>query len=139
MKFKSFNWLTTSYKFSSSIGGPIRAPSLFCICAEIHYFNSPAGRFEAKNMHIYRSALSACVMRNMPNVEYYMPLDRDRLSEEGRKNIERNSRQNNGSDLDSTATVDGNNGSANTVNVRQQDRNINVVDENDDDDDVIFV
>lgn len=46
-------------------------------------------------MHIFRSALSACVIKGLSDVEYYMPLDRDRLSEEGRKNIERNNRQNN--------------------------------------------
>lgn len=54
-------------------------------------------------MHIFRSALSACVIKGLSDVEYYMPLDRDRLSEEGRKNIERNSRQNNNL---STAAVD---------------------------------
>lgn len=43
-------------------------------------------------MHVFRSALSACVMKNLQDVEYFMPLDRDRLSEEGRKNIERNNR-----------------------------------------------
>lgn len=54
-------------------------------------------------MHIFRSALSACVIKGLSDVEYYMPLDRDRLSEEGRKNIERNIRQNNNL---STAAVD---------------------------------
>lgn len=43
-------------------------------------------------MHVFRSALSACVMKNLPDVEYFMPLDRDRLSEEGRKNVVRNNR-----------------------------------------------
>ncbi|XP_050439090.1 kelch-like protein 10 [Adelges cooleyi] len=51
--------------------------------------------FEARNMHIFRSALSTCVLKGLANIKDYMPPDRDRLSEEGRRNIERNSRQNN--------------------------------------------
>jgi hypothetical protein len=78
-------------------------------------------------MQVYRSALSACVMKNLPNVEYYMPLDRDRL-EEGRKNIVRNNRPNNNNDTD---RVD--NESVNTV-ATQVD--INQVD---DDDNVIII
>jgi len=78
-------------------------------------------------MQVYRSALSACVMKDLPNVEYYMPLDRDRL-EEGRKNIVRNNRSTNNDD-----SVD--NESANTV-ATQVVNNQNVQEE---DEDVIFV
>jgi len=78
-------------------------------------------------MQVYRSALSACVMKDLPNVEYYMPLDRDRL-EEGRKNIVKNNRPINNND-----SVD--NESVNTV-ATQVVNNQNVVE---DDDDVIFV
>lgn len=45
-------------------------------------------------MQIFRSALAACVMKDLANIKEYMPLDRDRLSEEGRRNAERNSRHN---------------------------------------------
>jgi len=81
-------------------------------------------------MQVYRSALSACVMKDLPNVEYYMPLDRDRLIE-GRKNVVRNNRptiKNN-----SERSMD--NESVNTV-ATQVVNNQNV-EENDDD--VIFV
>jgi len=50
-------------------------------------------------MHIFRSALSACVVKDISDIEYYMPLDRDSLSEEGRKIIERNSSRQGGTFL----------------------------------------
>jgi len=75
-------------------------------------------------MQVFRSALSACVMKDLPNVEYYMPLDRDRL-EEGRKNVERNNRPNN--DLDRVENE----------SVATQANNNQSVD--DDDDDVITI
>jgi len=78
-------------------------------------------------MQVYRSALSACVMKNLPNVEYYMPLDRDRL-EEGRKNIVRNNRPNNNNDTD---RVD--NESVNTVATQVDNNQV------DDDDNVIII
>ncbi|XP_025197475.1 kelch-like protein 10 [Melanaphis sacchari] len=81
--------------------------------------------FEAKNMQVYRSALSACVMRDLPNVEYYMPLDRDRL-EEGRKNIVRNNRPNNNND---TERVD--NESVNTVATLMENLQTVQIDDND--------
>lgn len=82
-------------------------------------------------MQVYRSALSACVMKDLPNVEYYMPLDRDRL-EEGRKNIARNNRPNNSND---SQRVD--NESVNTV-ATQVDNN-RAVENNDDENDVIIL
>lgn len=81
-------------------------------------------------MQVYRSALSACVMKDLPNVEYYMPLDRDRL-EEGRKTIARNNRPNNNDD---TERVD--NESVNTVATQVNNNQIIDVD---DDDDVIII
>jgi len=80
-------------------------------------------------MQVYRSALSACVMKDLPNVEYYMPLDRDRL-EEGRKIIVRNRPNNN----DDTERVD--NESVNTVATQVNNNQIIDVD---DDDDVIII
>lgn len=80
-------------------------------------------------MQVYRSALSACVMKDLPNVEYYMPLDRDRL-EEGRKNIVRNNRPNNNNN--DTERVD--NESVNTV-ATQVDNNLAT----EEDDDVVIV
>jgi len=81
-------------------------------------------------MQVYRSALSACVMKDLPNVEYYMPLDRDRL-EEGRKTIVRNNRPNNNDD---TERVD--NESVNTVATQVNNNQIINID---DDDDVIII
>jgi len=52
-------------------------------------------------MQVYRSALSTCVVKDLPNVEYYMPLDRDRL-EEGQKNIVRNNRLTNNNNSESS-------------------------------------
>ncbi|VVC46024.1 BTB/Kelch-associated,BTB-kelch protein,BTB/POZ domain,Kelch-type beta propeller,Kelch repeat type [Cinara cedri] len=50
--------------------------------------------FEVKSMQVLRSALTACVIKDLPNVAYYMPLDSDRLSEEGRaQEYERNGNQ----------------------------------------------
>ncbi|KAL5236684.1 hypothetical protein ACI65C_004094 [Semiaphis heraclei] len=66
--------------------------------------------FMAKSMQIYRSALSACVMKDLPNVEYYMPLDRDRLVED-RKIVVRNNQPTNCND--SERSID--NESVNTV------------------------
>jgi len=76
-------------------------------------------------------------MRDLPDVEYYMPLDRDRLSEEGRKNIERNSRQN-GNTVE-LSTVD--NDSVTTVapHPGRNRVNGNNADIDDEEDDVIFV
>lgn len=79
-------------------------------------------------MHVFRSALSACILKDMPNVEQYLPLDRDRLAEERRKNAERNSRQ--ADNVDSTATID--NESVNTV-ATQANRVGNNDEDNDDD------
>lgn len=78
-------------------------------------------------MHVYRSALSACVMKDLPNVEYYMPLDRDRL-EEGRKNVVRNNRPNNNSERVDTESV-------NTVATQVDNNRAVVVD----DDDIIIL
>lgn len=74
-------------------------------------------------MQVYRSALSACVMKNLPNIEYYMPLDRDRL-EEGRKNMVRNNRPFNNA-----------NESVNTVVTQRNTNNRNL----EGDDDLIYV
>lgn len=82
-------------------------------------------------MQVYRSALSACVMKDLPNVEYYMPLDRDRL-EEGRRNIARNNRPSNSND---SQRVD--NESVNTV--ATQVNNNRAVENNNDEDDVIIL
>lgn len=82
-------------------------------------------------MQVYRSALSACVMRNLPNVAYYMPLDRDRL-EEGWKTVVRNNRSTNANDTEQAAD----NESANTV-ATQMDRIVE--EDNEDDDDVIII
>ncbi|VVC26077.1 Kelch repeat type 1,Kelch-type beta propeller,BTB-kelch protein,BTB/Kelch-associated [Cinara cedri] len=61
--------------------------------ASVECYNDRADEwFEAKNMQIFRSALSSCVVRNLPNVEYYMPEDRDKLSQDSPRNLERNSR-----------------------------------------------
>lgn len=60
-------------------------------------------------MHVFRSALTACVIKDLPNVEYYMPLDRIRSSVAGRKLAEsRISRQNVG-DSAADSESDGNN------------------------------
>lgn len=107
-------------------------------------------------MLIYRSALSACVLRDLPDVEYYMPLDRDRLSEEGRRSIERNSRQSGlhaAAALGTDTTADDSVASAtiailpanrNQANDRVVDHDDDGGDEDDnnnddDDDDVIFI
>lgn len=84
-------------------------------------------------MHVFRSALSACILKDMPNVEQYLPLDRDRQAEERRKNAERNYRQ--ADNVESTATID--NESINTV--ATQANRVGNNDEDDDDDDVILV
>lgn len=86
-------------------------------------------------MHIFRSALSACVIKNLLDVEYYMPLDRDRLSEEGRKNIERNSRQNNNNTNTIVDNTVADNESVGSDRNRNNNNDVDVVD----DDDVIFV
>jgi len=78
-------------------------------------------------MQVYRSALSACVMKDLPNIEHYMSLDRDRL-DEGRKNITRNYRTTNNNESESVNTV--------TTQVVNNNRNL---DSDDDDDDVIFI
>lgn len=35
-------------------------------------------------MRVFRSALTACVVKDLPDVAYYMPLDRDRLPDDTR-------------------------------------------------------
>lgn len=35
-------------------------------------------------MRVFRSALTACVIKDLPDVAYYMPLDRDRLPDDTR-------------------------------------------------------
>lgn len=83
-------------------------------------------------MHVFRSALSACVLRDLPNVEYYMPLDRDRLSEEGRRNIEWNSRHATAPDSEA---VDNDSVATATITIRPavRDQVINLVDDEEDD------
>lgn len=103
-------------------------------------------RYEVRSMQVFRSALSACVIKDLPDIEYYLPLDRDRLSEEGRKNIERNIRENNINSATTTLVVQQseiNDESVVSV-VTQQDHNplingINFDDDDDDDDNIIFV
>lgn len=82
-------------------------------------------------------------MKDLPDIEYYLPLDRDRLSEEGRKNIERNIRENNINSATATPVVQHaaiDDESVASV-VTHQDRNplINGINFDDDDDDIIFV
>jgi hypothetical protein len=45
------------------------------------------GRYEATDMNIYRSALSACVIMGLPNVYDYIHKHRERLMEEKRQKI----------------------------------------------------
>ncbi|XP_025404727.1 kelch-like protein 10 [Sipha flava] len=80
--------------------------------------------FEAKSMHVFRSALSACVMKNLQDVEYFMPLDRDRLSEEGRKNIERNNRPAIGTNSNDSEDLDAENQSIATYRTLQPRLNL---------------
>lgn len=68
-------------------------------------------------MHVFRSALTACVIKDLSNIEYYIPLDRIRLSMAGRKLAEsRISRQNEGDSVTASTAAgsesDGNNGSS---------------------------
>lgn len=44
-------------------------------------------RYEATDMNIYRSALSACVIMGLPNVYDYIHKHRERLMEEKRQKI----------------------------------------------------
>lgn len=43
--------------------------------------------YEATDMNLYRSALSACVIDGLPNVEDYIHKHRDRLMEERRQKL----------------------------------------------------
>lgn len=43
--------------------------------------------YEATDMNIYRSALSACVIDGLPNVQDYIHKHRDRLMEEKRQKM----------------------------------------------------
>lgn len=81
-------------------------------------------------MQVYRSALSACVMKHLPNVAYYMPLDRDRL-EKGRQTVARNNRPTNANDAQPAAD----NESANTVATQRNRIVVRMNDDDDDDDD----
>lgn len=46
--------------------------------------NKIPSRYEATDMNIYRSALSACVLSGLPNLREYIYKHRDRLMEEKR-------------------------------------------------------
>lgn len=48
-------------------------------------------------MNISRSALSVCIIKDLPDIKYYMPLDKNRLCEEARSRIDRYSRGHNNS------------------------------------------
>jgi hypothetical protein len=71
-------------------------------------------------------------MKDLPNIEHYMPLDRDRL-DEGRKNITRNYRTTNNNESERSVE----NESVNTVTTQVDNNNRNL--DSDDDDDVIFI
>ncbi|VVC35048.1 Kelch repeat type 1,Galactose oxidase, beta-propeller [Cinara cedri] len=74
--------------------------------AQVECYNDRTDEwFEAKSMQIFRSALAACVIKNLPNVAYYMPSDRDKLSEEGR--VDSEMRTTGRSDNESDRGVDG--------------------------------
>ncbi|KPI96784.1 Kelch-like protein 10 [Papilio xuthus] len=53
----------------------------------IAYHNKSLLRYEATDMNIYRSALSACVIMGLPNVYDYIHKHRERLMEEKRQKI----------------------------------------------------
>lgn len=89
-------------------------------------------------MHLFRSALSACVMKDLSDIEYYMPLDRDRLSEEGRRNIERSSRHSNNSDIH-TIYVDNESVNSTLVQANVNRIDVNNNNGNDEVDDDVFV
>lgn len=84
-------------------------------------------------MNIFRSALSACVMSDLSDIEYYMPEDRDRLSEEGRKQIEKNRQQQSESNVADESGAAENEPTANLINLN--DRIIIIVPDDDDEDD----
>lgn len=60
-------------------------------------------RFDANSMHMCRSALSTCVVKDLPDIDYYMPLDSDRLCHEVRTRIDQRNRA---GDVDSNADPD---------------------------------
>jgi hypothetical protein len=63
-------------------------------------------------------------MKNLQDVEYFMPLDRDRLSEEGRKNIERNNRPAIGTNSNDSEDLDAENQSIATYRTLQPRLNL---------------
>lgn len=63
-------------------------------------------RFEAKNMQINRFGMSACVMKDLPNIESYLPLNSRNSLSVSQRNIKKRSPPSNIMEIDITLSTE---------------------------------